>query len=148
MGSYRTFVHYVRKKKKSLLGSYGQKIRVKNEISRFLKFLSSSTSRLALLDLTPDPSSGGSFGSDPGSEQWWPTTAQSIFQIQKSQTGSLWTRPPPFGTSAENPGTHDLSRYLRAQHWLNKRTVLILISISLQQADSYSIKQQCHHHIH
>ena len=46
-----------KKKKKSLLGSYGQKIRVKNEISRFLKFLSSSTSRLAFLDLTPDSSS-------------------------------------------------------------------------------------------
>ena len=31
----------------------------------------------------------GSFGSEPGFEQWWPTTAQSIFQIFWSQTGSL-----------------------------------------------------------
>ena len=47
------------KKKKIPIGVIRPKIRVKNEISRFLKFLSSSTSRLALLDLTPDPSSGG-----------------------------------------------------------------------------------------
>ena len=38
------------------------------------KFLSSSTSRLALLDPRPDSSS---------------SAAQSIFQIQKSQKGSL-----------------------------------------------------------
>ena len=31
----------------------------------------------------------GPFGSDPGFEQWSPTAAQSIFQIQKGQTGSL-----------------------------------------------------------
>ena len=30
-----------------------------------------------------------SFGSDPGFEQPWPRAAQSIFQIQKRQTGSL-----------------------------------------------------------
>ena len=52
------------------------------------------------------------FGSDPGFEQWSATAAQSIFQIQKGQPGSLWTRPPPFGTSAENPGADDLSLYL------------------------------------
>ena len=40
------------------IGVIRPKIRVRNEISRFLKFLSSSTSRLAFLDLTPDPSSG------------------------------------------------------------------------------------------
>ena len=60
MGSYRTFVHYVRKKNIYILGSYtAKKLRVKNEILRFLKFLSSSTctSRLAFLDLTPDSSS-------------------------------------------------------------------------------------------
>jgi hypothetical protein len=28
------------------------------------------------------------FGLDPGFEQWWPTTAQSIFQIKKGQTRS------------------------------------------------------------
>ena len=47
-----------KKKKKIPIGVIWPKIRVKNEISRFLKFLSSSTSRLALLDLTPDSSSG------------------------------------------------------------------------------------------
>ena len=59
MGSYGTFMHYVRgkKEKKIPIGVMRPKIRVKNEISRFLKFLSSSTSRLALLDLTPDSSS-------------------------------------------------------------------------------------------
>ena len=31
----------------------------------------------------------GSFGFDPGFEQWSPAAAQSIFQIEKSQTGSL-----------------------------------------------------------
>ena len=47
-----------KKKKKIPIGVIRPKIRVKNEISRFLKFLSSSTSRLGLLDLTPDSSSG------------------------------------------------------------------------------------------
>ena len=47
------------KEKKIPIGVIRPKIRVKNEISRFLKFLSSSTSRLGLSDLTPDPSSGG-----------------------------------------------------------------------------------------
>ena len=46
-----------KKEKKIPIGVIRPKIRVKNEISRFLKFLSSSTSRLALLDLAPDSSS-------------------------------------------------------------------------------------------
>ena len=60
MGSYRTFVHYVRKKKKKIpIGVIRPKIRVKNEISRFLKFLScSSTSRLSPVDPSPGSSSG------------------------------------------------------------------------------------------
>ena len=44
--------------KKMHIGVIRPKIRLRNEISRFLKFLSSSTSRLSLLDLTPDSSSG------------------------------------------------------------------------------------------
>ena len=43
--------------KKMHIGVIRPRIRVRNEISRFLKFLSSSTSRLRLLDLTPDSSS-------------------------------------------------------------------------------------------
>ena len=53
-------MHYVKKKKgKKHIGVIRPRIRVRNEISRFLRFLSSSTSRLPLLDLTPDSSSGG-----------------------------------------------------------------------------------------
>ena len=37
-----------------------------------------------------------------------------LFQIEKSQTGSLWTRHLLFGTSAENPGAHDLSLTLHS----------------------------------
>ena len=69
MGSYKTFMHYVREKKekKKHIGVIRPKFRVKNEISRFLKFLRSSTctSRLALLDLTPDSSSCSEHISDP-----------------------------------------------------------------------------------
>ena len=44
MGSYGTFMHYAskKKKKKNPIGVIRPKIRVKNEILRFLKFLSSS----------------------------------------------------------------------------------------------------------
>ena len=54
-------MHYVNKKKKGEkhIGVIRPRIRVRNEISRFLRFLSSSTSRLPLLDLTPDSSSPG-----------------------------------------------------------------------------------------
>ena len=56
----------------------------------------------AILELSTCTSIGvTSFGFDPGFEQWWPTTAQSIFQIEKRHSGSLWTRVPPF--AAENP---------------------------------------------
>ena len=65
-----------KKKGKKHIGVIRPRIRVRNEISRFLRFLSSSTSRLPLLDLTPDSSSPA-------------RAAQSIFQIQKGQTGSL-----------------------------------------------------------
>ena len=47
-----------KKRKKIPIGVIRPKIRVKNEILRFLKFLSSSASRLSFLDLTPDSSSG------------------------------------------------------------------------------------------
>ena len=101
MGSYRTFVHYVRKKKK------------KNPYWGHMAKNSGQKWDFAILEILEfEYFPFGSFGSDPGFEQWSPTAAQSIFQIQKGQTGSLWTRPPPFGTSAENPGAHDLSRYL------------------------------------
>ena len=64
MGSYRTFVHYVRKKKKKkkpIVGSCGQ------------KFGSLRSKRVV----------------------------QEVYELD----------PPPFGTSAENTGTHDLIRY-------------------------------------
>ena len=48
-----------------------------NEISRFLKFL-----EFECFPFVP-------FGFDPGFEQLSATAAQSIFQIQKGQTGSL-----------------------------------------------------------
>ena len=78
MGSHRTFMHYVRSFiKKMHIGVIRPRIRVRNEISRFLEILEFEYFPFA------------SFGFDPGFEQWPPAAAQSIFQIQKSQTGSL-----------------------------------------------------------
>ena len=63
--------------KKMHIGVIRPKIRLRNEISRFLEILE--------FEYFPFVS----FGSDPGFEQLSATAAQSIFQIQKSQTGSL-----------------------------------------------------------
>ena len=86
-------MHYVKKKKgEKHIGVIRPRIRVRNEISRFLRFLSSSTSRLPLLDLTPDSTSPEHI-SDP-----------------KGANGKFMNSTPPFGTSAENPGALDLVR--------------------------------------
>ena len=80
MGSYRTFVHYVRKKKKNPYWGHTchirPNIRVKNEISI-----------LEILEFEYFPFV--SFGFDPGFEQWRCAAAQSIFQIEKTHSGSL-----------------------------------------------------------
>ena len=78
MGPYRSFMHYVRSFiLKMHIGVIRPRIRVRNEISRFLEILEFEYFTFV------------SFGSDPGFEQLPPAAAQSIFQIQKSQTGSL-----------------------------------------------------------
>ena len=79
MGSYRTFMHYVNKKKedKSILGCHTAK-----NSGQKLDF-----AILEILEFECFPF--GPFGSDPGFEQLSRTAAQSIFQIQKGQTGSL-----------------------------------------------------------
>ena len=59
------------------IGVIRPRIRVRNEISRFLRFLE--------FEYFPF----GSSGSEPGFEQLSATAAQSIFQIFWSQTGSL-----------------------------------------------------------
>ena len=63
--------------KKMHIGVIRPKIRLRNEISRFLEILE--------FEYFPFVS----FGSDPGFEQLRCAAAQSIFQIQKRQTGSL-----------------------------------------------------------
>ena len=62
------------------IGVIRPRIRVRNEISRFLEILE--------FEYFPF----GFFGSDPGFEQLSATAAQSIFQIQKRQTGSTRTQ--------------------------------------------------------
>ena len=59
------------------IGVIRPKIRVRNEISRFLEILEFEYFPFA------------SFGFDPGFEQWPPAAAQSIFQIEKTHSGSL-----------------------------------------------------------
>ena len=109
MGSYRTFVHYI--------GVIRPKIRVKNEISRFLKFLSSSTSRLCLLDLTPDSSSGRR------------QLLRAYFRSKRAKWEVYELDPPPFGTSAENTGTHDLIRYLICDVWEDSRATSAMMDV-------------------
>ena len=119
MGSYRTFMHYVRS------------FMFKNAYWGHTAKNSGQKWDFAILEFWVDRAIGvGSFGSEPGFEQLRCAAAQSIFQIQKSQTGTLWTRPPPFGTSAENPGAHDLSRYqvfqwLTTYLWVVFKTLLV-----------------------
>ena len=78
MGPYRSFMHYVRRFifLKMHIGVIRPKIRVRNEM-RFLEIL-----EFEYFPVT-------SFGFDPGFEQLLITAAQSISQIEKSQTGSL-----------------------------------------------------------
>ena len=49
------------------------------------------------MDLTPDPSSC------PGQ------LLRAYFRFKRAKWEVYELDPPPFGTSAENPGTHDLS---------------------------------------
>ena len=59
------------------IGVIRPKIRVRNEISRFLEIL-----EFEYFPVT-------SFGFDPGFEQLLVTAAQSIFQVEKTHLGSL-----------------------------------------------------------
>ena len=78
MGPYRSFMHYVRSFIfKMHIGVIRPKIRVRNEISRFLEILEFEYFPFA------------SFGFDPGFEQLRCAAAQSIFQIKKMYSGSL-----------------------------------------------------------
>ena len=77
------------------MGVIRPKIRVKNEISRFLKFLA--------FEYFPF----GPFGSDPGFEQ----LLRAYFRSKWAKREVYELDPPLFGTSAENPGAHDLSLY-------------------------------------
>ena len=90
-----------KKKKKNPYWGHTAKNSGQNEILRFLKFLSSSASRLALLDLTPDSSSGPR------------QLLRAYFRSKKDNREVYELDPPPFGTSAENPGADDLSLYHR-----------------------------------
>ena len=78
MGSYGTFMHYVRKKKK------------KNPYWGHAAKNSGQKRDFAILEILEfEYFPFGSFGFDPGFEQLRCAAAQSIFQIQKGQTGSL-----------------------------------------------------------
>ena len=104
-------MHYVYKsirREKKTIGVIRPKIRVKNEISRFLKFLSSSTLHFPFV----------SFGFDPGFEQWH-YAAQSIFQIEKSHSafGKFMNSTPP---------VWDLSR----ESWGARSEPLLMVTCS------------------
>ena len=103
-------MHYVRSLIfKMHIGVIRPRIRVRNEISRFLKFLSSSTSRLRLSDLTPDSSSC------PGQ------LLRAYFRSKRRNWEVYELDPPPYGTSAENPGTLDL---IRSHRLINPAEIL------------------------
>ena len=91
------------------IGVIQPRIRVRNEISRFLSSGSTARSVLALLDLTPDSSSPG------------PGLLRAYFRSKRAKREVYELDPPPSGTSAENPGAHDLSRYL----WLGSSLVML-----------------------
>ena len=102
MGSYMTFMHYVRSFiPKMHIGVIRPRIRVRNEISRFLSSGSTARSVLALLDPSPDS------GSCPGQ------LLRAYFRSKRAKREVYELDPPPFGTPAENPGTLDLSLYQR-----------------------------------
>ena len=100
MGSYGTFMHYVRSfiQKKCILGSYGQ------EFGSEMRFRDSWDSWVRVLPVCPF---------------WiWPRIRAALGQgcsehisDPKEPNGKFMNSTPPFGTSAENPGAHDLSRY-------------------------------------
>ena len=81
------------------IGVIRPRIRVRNEISRFLSSGSTARSVLALLDPSPDSSSGG------------PPLLRAYFRSKRAKREVYELDPPPFGTPAENPGTLDLSLY-------------------------------------
>ena len=83
------------------IGVIRPRIRVRNEISRFLSSGSTARSVLSLLDPSPDSSSC------PG-----------YFRSKRHIREVYELDPPPFGTSAENPGTLDqiLTHILTSPH--------------------------------
>ena len=78
MGSYGTFMHNVRKKRR------------KNPYWGHTAKNSGQKRDFAILEILEfEYFPFAPFGFDPGFEQWSATAAQNIFQIQKGQTGSL-----------------------------------------------------------
>ena len=81
--------------KKMHIGVIRPRIRVRNEISRFLEILEFEYFPFVF------------FGSEPGFDH----CSEHISDPKETNGKFMNSTPPPFGTSAENPGTLDLSLY-------------------------------------